>query len=293
MNILILSRKRRFYSTRRLIEECRKLKHTPLVIDPLKCILYINHKTSTILAKGIELSNIDVVVPRIGMVAVSYAISVIRQFEVMGIPVVNSNGPIARSRNKLGCLQLLAQNGIPVPETLISRYPRNLNKLIRLIGGTPIIMKLLKGTQGTGVILSESTQSVESVLETIWSLGEDILLQRFIKESKGRDIRVFIIGDRVAAAMRRYAKEGEFRSNIHKGGYGEPLKLSKEYEAIAIKSAKMIGLGVAGVDMLESKDGPLVIEVNSSPGFQGLEEATKLNIAKMIVEYAVKLGRMK
>jgi ribosomal protein S6--L-glutamate ligase len=233
----------------------------------------------------------DALIPRIGTFATAYSIAVVRQFDLLKVPVVNEPGPIARARNKLGCLQLLASKGIRVPDTLISRYPRNLDKLIELVGGTPVILKLLRGTQGTGVIFAESHASVESMLETIWSLGEDIMLQRFIEESKGRDLRVLVIDGKVRSCMRRIGAEGEFRSNIHRGGMGERVELPREYERAAIAAAETVGLRLAGVDILESADGPLVIEVNASPGFQGLEAATGDNVAKMIVEHAAKLAR--
>ena len=180
-----------------------------------------------------------------------------------------------------------------VPDTLMSRYPRDLDKMMKLVSGPPLIMKLLRGTQGTGVIFAESKASVESMLETIWSLGEDIMIQRFIAESKGKDIRVLVIDGKVRAAMRRIAAEGEFRSNIHRGGTGEPVKLTSACERIAVRAAAAAGLQLAGVDILESSSGPMVIEVNASPGFEGLEEATKRNIAKLFVEAAVRAARKK
>jgi ribosomal protein S6--L-glutamate ligase len=205
--------------------------------------------------------------------------------------VLNNHGPIARAKNKLGCLQLLASKGIPVPDTLMSRYPRDLDKLMKRVGGPPLVMKLLRGTQGTGVIFAESRASVESMLETIWSLGEDILLQRFIAESRGKDLRVLVVDGRVRGSMRRVGAAGEFRSNIHRGGKGERVKIGKEYEKVAVAAARAVGLQVAGVDMLETSKGPLVLEVNASPGFEGLEGATGENVAKEIVKAAARLAR--
>jgi ribosomal protein S6--L-glutamate ligase len=262
-----------------------------LVIDPLGCVLYISDASPKILVHGKELKGMDVVIPRVGTYATSYVLAVIRQFDLMGVALMNNHSSIARSKNKLGCLQLLAQNAISVPETLISRYPRHLSKLIELLGGTPVIMKLLRGTQGVGVIISETRRSVESVLDTIWSLGEDILLQRFIQESEGRDIRVMVIGDKVCAAMRRNPRKGEFRSNIHRGGVGEVIKLPRSHELLAIRAAKVLGLQLAGVDIIESRQGPMVVEVNSSPGFQGLEQATGINIAGRIIRHAASLRK--
>jgi ribosomal protein S6--L-glutamate ligase len=293
VKILILSRKRSLYSTRRLREEGEKLGHEIEVIDPLKCVLLISKKVSSLLVGGRPLALPDAVLPRIGTAGTAYSIGVVRHFDLLKVPLVNNHGPIARAKNKLGCLQLLASKGIRIPDTLMSRYPRDLDKMMKLVGGPPLIMKLLRGTQGTGVIFAESKASVESMLETIWSLGEDILLQRFIAESKGKDIRALVIDGKVRAAMRRIGREGEFRSNIHRGGVGEAVKLSPEYQRLAVKAADAIGLQLAGVDILESADGPMVIEVNASPGFQGLEAATGANIAREFIEAAVRAARGK
>lgn len=291
MKIAVMSRKKRLYSTKRLVEEAEKLGHDATVVDPLKCVLLISSGHPQLLYGGREMPAADVAIPRIGTFATAYSIAVVRHFEMLKVPCVNESGPIARARNKLGCLQLLASKGIRVPDTLISRYPRNLDKMIDKVGGTPVILKLLRGTQGTGVIFAESQASVESMLETIWSLGEDIMLQRFIAESKGRDIRALVIDGEVRACMRRIGREGEFRSNIHRGGMGEKLRLPKEYEEAAVAATRAVGLDLAGVDILESDGGPLVIEVNSSPGFQGLEAATGENVAKLIVDHAAKLAK--
>ncbi len=265
--------------------------HAVEVADPLKCVLLMSGGEPSILVGGRALSRPDVVLPRIGTAGTDYSIAVVHHFELMGVPVVNSHASIARAKNKLECLQHLAARGIRVPDTLMSRYPRDLDRLMKLLGGPPLILKLLRGTQGTGVIFAESKASVESMLETIWSLGEDILVQRFIAESKGRDIRVLVIGGRVRAAMRRVGAEGEFRSNIHRGGTGEPVKLPTAYERIAVRAAAATGLELAGVDILESSSGPMVIEVNASPGFEGLEETTKGNIARMFLQEAVRAAR--
>ncbi len=291
MKIAILSRKRSLYSTHRLREEVAALGHEPVIIDPLRCVLFVQPLKPIVLYNGKQLKDMSAVIPRIGTVGTGYSIAVVRQFGLMGVPCVNNHGPIARSRNKFGCLQLLARKGIRVPDTLMSRYPRRLDKLIERVGGTPVIMKLLKGTQGTGVIFAESEASVESMLETIWSLGEDIMLQRFIKESKGRDLRVLVVDGKAVSAMRRIGREGEFRSNIHRGGVGESFKCTPPVESAAIRAAEACGLKLAGVDVLESEHGPMVIEVNSSPGFQGLEEATGDNVARMIAKYAIRIAR--
>jgi ribosomal protein S6--L-glutamate ligase len=265
--------------------------HRVDVIDPLQCVLLIRGGEPAILKGGRMLPRPDAVIPRIGTTGTAYTIAVVRHFDLMKVPVVNGHGPIARAKNKLGCLQLLASKGLRVPDTLISRYPRDLDRLIRLVGGAPLILKLLRGSQGTGVVLAESREAVGSMLETLWSLGEDILVQRFIAESKGRDVRALVIHGRVRAAMRRVGMEGEFRSNIHRGGTGEPVDLPREYARAAVRAARAVGLGLAGVDMLESAEGPMVVEVNASPGFEGLEETTGRNIARMFIEAAVRAAR--
>jgi ribosomal protein S6--L-glutamate ligase len=291
VKILILSRKRSLYSTRRLREEGRSLGHEVDIADPLKCVLRLSHGDPSMLVGIRTLKEPDAVLPRIGTAGTTYSIAVVRHFELMGVPVVNAASAIEIAKNKLSCLQQLAKKGVPVPDTLISRYPRDLDKMMKLVGGPPLILKLLRGTQGTGVIFAESKASVESMLETIWSLGEDIMIQRFIAESRGKDIRVLVINGEVRAAMRRIGPEGEFRSNIHRGGTGEAVQLTKTFERIAVRAAQAAGLALAGVDVLESSSGPMVIEVNASPGFEGLEAATKKNIAKLFVEAAVKAAR--
>jgi ribosomal protein S6--L-glutamate ligase len=291
VKILILSRKRSLYSTRRLREEGSSLGHQVDVADPLKCVLRLSDGKPSMLVGGRTLKPPQAVLPRVGTAGTTYSIAVVRHFELMGVPVVNRSDAIEQAKNKLACLQVLAAKGIPVPDTLISRYPRDLDKLMKLVAGPPLILKLLRGTQGTGVIFAESKASVESMLETIWSLGEDIMIQRFVAESKGKDIRALVIDGEVRAAMRRIGAEGEFRSNIHRGGVGEPVKLSRAYERVAVKAAQAAGLDLAGVDILESSAGPMVIEVNASPGFEGLEEATKQNIAKLFIQAAVRAAR--
>ncbi|HVE42539.1 MAG TPA: RimK family alpha-L-glutamate ligase [Planctomycetota bacterium] len=293
MKILILSRKRSLYSTKRLREEGHSLGHQVEVADPLKCVLRLSGGEPSMLVSGRTLKRPEAVLPRVGTAGTIYSIAVVRHFELMGVPVVNRSAAIEQAKNKMACLQVLAAKGIPVPDTLMSRYPRDLDKLMKLVAGPPLILKLLRGTQGTGVIFAESKASVESMLETIWSLGEDIMIQRFVAESKGKDIRALVIDGEVRAAMRRIGAEGEFRSNIHRGGVGELVKLSKAYERVAVKAAAAAGLDLAGVDILESSAGPMVIEVNASPGFEGLEEATNQNIAKMFLQCAVRAARRK
>lgn len=293
VRILILSRKRRLYSTRRLREEAERLGHDVDVLDPLRAVLLLKGDGPSILVGGRTLSRPDVVIPRVGQAGLAYAVAVVRHFDLMRVPVLNNHGPIARAKNKLGCLQLLASRGLPVPDTLIARYPRDLDRLIKLVGGPPVILKLLRGTQGTGVIFAESRASVASVLETLWSLGEDILLQRFVAESKGRDLRVLVVDGKARGAMRRVGVEGEFRSNIHRGGTGERVDLDPSHARLAVAATKAVGLDVAGVDLLETSNGPLVLEVNASPGFEGLEEATGENVARVMVRAAVAAAKRK
>jgi len=291
VRILILSRKRALYSTRRLKEEGEAAGHEVDVLDPLKAVLLIRGKEPAILAGGRQIARPDVVIPRIGTTGTAYSLAVVRQFDLMKVPVLNNHGPIARAKNKLGCLQVLASKGIPVPDTLMSRYPRDLDRMMKLVGGPPLIMKLLRGTQGTGVIFAEGRASVESMLETLWSLGEDILLQRFIAESKGRDVRVLVVDGKVRGSMRRTGMDGEFRSNIHRGGVGEEVRIEKPMKRLALASVRALGLRVAGVDLLESSGGPLVLEVNASPGFEGLEAATGKNAARWFIDAAARLAR--
>jgi ribosomal protein S6--L-glutamate ligase len=291
VRILILSRKRSLYATRRLREEGERLGHRVDVVDPLRCVLLLKSDGPAILAGGRALPRPGVVIPRVGTAGTDYSIAVIRHLELMGVPVLNGAEAIGRAKHKLACLQALAERGLPVPDTLIARYPKDLDRLMKLLGGPPVILKLLRGTQGTGVIFAESRSSVESMLETVWSLGEDILLQRFIAEAKGRDLRVLVVEGRVRAAMRRIGAPGEFRSNIHRGGVGEPVKLPKAYERAAVAAARAVGLTAAGVDLLETSSGPSILEVNASPGFEGLEAATGVNAARVLVQAAVRRRR--
>jgi len=205
----------------------------------------------------------------------------------MGIPVVNNSVPIARSRDKLRCLQLLSKFGVDIPRTVMAHDRSDIPRLVEEVGGLPAILKLLRGTQGVGVMLASSMTELQSSLNTFWELGHEIFLQEFVRESRGRDVRALVVGDRVVGAMRRKAKKGEFRSNLHRGGEGTPLELSGAYLEAAVKAARIIGLEIAGVDMLESATGPKIMEVNSSPGFQGLEETTEQDVAGMMVEHAV------
>jgi ribosomal protein S6--L-glutamate ligase len=291
MEVAILSRNRKLYSTRRLVEATRALGHKPLVLDTLRCNMVLQRQRPQIFYRGEEVNRVDVVIPRIGASITGYGLSVVNQFDMMGVPVVNNSIPIARSRDKLRALQLLSRFGIDIPRTVMCRYRDEVPQAVEQVGGLPCIIKLTRGTQGVGVMIASSMAEVEGMLDTLWDLGQEILLQEFVQESRGRDVRALVIGDRVVAAMRRQAKTGEFRSNIHRGGEGKAVQLDRDYSEAAVKAARVIGLEVAGVDMLESRTGPKIMEVNSSPGFEGLEAATGVDIATLYVEHAVEFAR--
>jgi ribosomal protein S6--L-glutamate ligase len=292
MHILLLSRKRTLYTTRRLIEAAKQLGHKASVVDPLECWIVCGRKEPTLYhgSKKRKLNGVDVVLPRIGSSITDYGLAVVNQFDMMGVPVVNMAYAISRSRDKLRSLQFLSRHDIDIPKTVMARDPSQLETGLQIVGGPPVVLKLIRGTQGIGVMLAETPAALESILHTIWSLGENILIQEFIAESKGRDIRALVLGDRVVAAMRRTASVGDFRSNLHRGGTGKIVPLPEPYERVAVECARIMGLHLAGVDMLESKDGPKVIEINSSPGFEGLEKATGVDVAKAIIEYSVAFG---
>lgn len=288
--VVILSRKRSLYSTRRLVEATRKLGHRALVLDTLRCNMLLGPQGARMMYRGAEVKGVHVVIPRIGASITGYGLAVVNHFEMMGIPVANASGPIARSRDKLRCLQLLAQKGLAIPRTVMARDRSDVAQLVQEVGGLPAIIKLLRGTQGLGVMIASSEAEVQTILDTFWDLGQEIVLQEFIRESKGRDFRALVVGNQMVAAMRRQAKKGEFRSNLHRGGEGTPVTLSKEFAQAAVDAAQTIGLEIAGVDMLESDAGPKIIEVNSSPGFKGLETATGQDIAGKIVAHALEFA---
>ena len=289
--IVILSRNRKLYSTRRLVEAAKAHGHRPKVLDTLLCDLVLARREPRIFYKGEEVTGVDVVIPRIGASITGYGLSVVNQFDMMGVPVLNNSIPIARSRDKLRALQLLSRFGIDIPRTVMCRYREEVPLAVEQVGGLPCIVKLLQGTQGVGVLIANSMSEVEGMLDTLWTLGQEILLQELIVESRGKDVRALVVGDRVGAAMRRTAREGEFRSNLHRGGEGEPVELSREYAEAAVKAVRVIGLEVAGVDMLESREGPKIMEVNSSPGFEGLETITGVDIASLYIEHAAAFAR--
>ncbi|TGD75832.1 30S ribosomal protein S6--L-glutamate ligase [Mangrovimicrobium sediminis] len=285
MKIGILSRNRKLYSTRRLLEAATERGHDVHVIDTLKCIMDINSSTPGIHYKGERLADFDAVIPRIGASITDYGTAVIRQFEMMGVYCLTESIPLGRSRDKLRALQLLSRKGIGMPTTGFAHDVENGRELIKRLGGAPVVLKLLRGTQGRGVVLAETIKAAESVIDAFTELGADFLVQEFIKEAGGSDIRAFVIGRRVVAAMERTAAEGEFRSNLHRGGVAKPIKLTPEERATAVKAAQTMGLHVAGVDMLRSSRGPLIMEVNSSPGLRGIEESSGKDIASKVIAY--------
>jgi ribosomal protein S6--L-glutamate ligase len=293
MRIAILSRNKNLHSIRRLLQEAKRIGAECDVIDPLECQLVVDGKICKILHHGKDLPAYDCVLPRIGASVTDYGLAVVKHFESMGTYVVNGSQGIAESRDKMRSLQVLSSSGVRVPTTVLSRGSRNLKSALSAVNEMPVILKLLRGTQGVGVMLLHSPVSVASVLETLNTLEEDVVLQRFLKEAEGRDYRVFVVGGRIVGSMSRTAISGEFRSNIHRGGEGTPIALPASYRRLAIRAASAFGLGVAGVDLMEGPDGPTVLEVNSSPGFEGIEKATKRNIAAMILRHAVAETRKK
>jgi ribosomal protein S6--L-glutamate ligase len=290
--VAILSRKPSLYSTRRLIEAAAALGHRPVVMDTLRCSPVLATSVPRLTYGGIEIRGAGVAIPRIGASITGYGLSVVQQLEAMGVPMLNGSVPIARSRDKLRCLQWISQHGIEIPRTVMARDRSVVPKLVEEVGGLPAIIKLVRGTQGVGVMIASSMAELQSILDTFWDLGQEIVLQEFIRESRGRDIRALVVGGRVIGAMQRRAKPGEFRSNLHRGGEGHPILLEPAYASAAIGAAQALGLELAGVDLLEGKSGPRVIEVNSSPGFEGLEAATGLNVAGAVMTRALELGSM-
>ncbi len=285
MKIAILSRNPKLYSTRRLVEAGEKRGHEMMVLDHLKCVLVIEKGRPHIFYKNEEIKNINAIIPRIGASVTFYGSAVVRQFEQMKIFSAVESQALVRSRDKLRSLQLLAKAGIGMPKTAFASNPNDIDNLIKQVGGVPVVIKLLEGTQGIGVILAETHNSAKSVIEAFLGVEVNILVQEFIKEAKGADIRVFVVDGQIVGAMRRQGVEGDFRSNLHRGGSAKIVKLTAEEKSTAIKAAKKLGLAIAGVDMLQSSRGPLVMEVNSSPGLEGIEGATKVDIAAKIIEY--------
>ncbi|EEX36546.1 30S ribosomal protein S6--L-glutamate ligase [Vibrio metschnikovii] len=288
MKIGILSRNASLYSTKRLIEACKQRGHEVKVIDALRCYMNINSDQPEIHFKGEELGGFDAVIPRIGASVTFYGTAVLRQFEMMGVYPANESVAISRSRDKLRSMQLLSRKGIGMPITGFASKPDDVKDLLDMVGGAPVVIKLLEGTQGIGVVLAETRKAAESVIEAFMGLKANIMVQEYIKEAGGADIRCFVIGDKVIAAMKRQGAEGEFRSNLHRGGTASLVKITPLERKTAIDAAKIMGLNVAGVDLLRSERGPLVMEVNSSPGLEGIEAATGKDIASLIIEFIEK-----
>lgn len=288
MKIGILSRNSKLYSTRRLVEAAQERGHEVRVINALRCYMNISTHKPEIHYKGEVLDDFDAVIPRIGASITFYGTAVLRQFEMLGVYPLNESVAITRARDKLRSLQLLARKGIGLPVTGFAHSPDDIDDLLNITGGAPVVIKLLEGTQGVGVVLAETRTAAESVIQAFMGLKENILVQEFIKEAGGSDIRCFVIGERVVAAMRRQAPEGEFRSNLHRGGTASLVRITPEERATAVRAAKVMGLNVAGVDILRSNHGPVVMEVNSSPGLEGIESATGKDIAGMLIQFIEK-----
>jgi ribosomal protein S6--L-glutamate ligase len=291
MKIAILSRDKTLYSTRRLVEAGEQRDHQVHVLDMTKCYMDIATMRPSVHYKGEQLENFDAVIPRIGASVTFYGAAVLRQFEMIGAYPLNESVAITRSRDKLRSLQILSRAGIGLPVTGFANSPDDTQDLIKLVGGPPLVVKLLEGTQGKGIVLAETQKASESLIDAFRELGANFLVQEFIKEAGGSDIRAFVIGEKVVAAMKRQAKEGEFRSNLHRGGTASLVKLTPEERSTAVRAARKMGLNVAGVDMLRSNHGPLVMEVNSSPGLEGIEMATGKDVAGLIIQFIEKNAR--
>lgn len=285
MKIAILSRNKNLYSTSRLYEAAHKRGHEVQVVDFLKCYMVLEQGNPEIYINGKKLEDIDAVIPRIGASRTFYGTAVVRQFEMMKVFSLNESQAIARSRDKLRSMQIFAREGIGIPTTAFAANPSDVNDLIHEVGGAPLVIKLIQGTQGIGVVLAETKKAAKSVIEAFYGVQANMLLQEFVKEAKGADIRALVVGGTVVAAMKRQGPEGEFRSNIHRGGSADSIKLTRKEKSTAVKAARVLGMNVAGVDMLQSGKGPVIMEVNSSPGLEGIEKATGIDVASKMIEY--------
>ncbi len=285
MKIAILSRKPSLFSTQRLVEAGKERGHDVRVIDYLRCYMDITAHKPMVIFQSKKLDDFDAIIPRIGASYTFYGTAVVRQFEMMGVFPTNESQSITRSRDKLRCLQLLARAGIGLPVTGFAHSTKDIEGLLETVGNAPVVIKLLEGTQGIGVVLAETDSAAKSVIEAFRGLDANILVQEFIKEAGGSDIRCFVVGGKVIAAMKRQGAEGEFRSNLHRGGTGSKIKLTPEERSTAVRAAKIMGLNVAGVDLLRSNHGPVVMEVNSSPGLEGIEKTTGIDVAGKIIEF--------
>ncbi|MBA2318007.1 MAG: 30S ribosomal protein S6--L-glutamate ligase [Euzebyales bacterium] len=292
MKLVILSRRASLYSTRRLTQAARKRGHTVRVMNPLDFTMVLSTRNPELYYKGRKMDSVDAVIPRIGSSITFYGLAVVRQFEMIGTYCVNESNAIARSRDKLRALQLLSRaDEIGVPATAIARRPDHARRMLAHVGGAPAIVKLIQGTQGAGVVIVDSKQSFDSVIDAFHAIGQNILIQSFVKEAKGTDIRALVVGRRVVAAMTRRAVEGEFRSNVHLGGSATRANLPPEYRKAAVAAAQRMGLGVAGVDMLASDEGPMIMEVNSSPGLEGIERSSGVDVADAIIAHIERNAR--
>lgn len=285
MKIVVLSRNSKLYSTSRLVEAGEAAGHDMQVVDYLRCFMNIASHRPTLHYQGRELTDVDVVIPRIGASNTFYGTAVVRQFEMMSVFPANESQAISRSRDKLRSLQLLSRRGIGLPVTGFAHSTKDIDGLLSSVGGAPVVVKLVEGTQGIGVVLCETRKAAESVIEAMRGLEAHILVQEFIAEAKGADLRCFVLGDKVVASMKRQGAEGEFRSNLHRGGSAAVVKLTPEERSTAVRAAKAMGLKVAGVDLLRSNHGPVVMEVNSSPGLEGIEKATGIDLAGKIIKF--------
>lgn len=288
MKIAVLSTNKNLYSTRRLVEAGEERGHEMPVINHKRCYMNITSHNPSIHIKGEAITGVDAIIPRIGASVSFFGTSVVRQFEMMGVYSVNESVAITRSRDKLRAVQLLSRRGIGLPVTGFANSPDDTEDLLQFVGGAPVVIKLLEGTQGVGVVLAETKQAAESVIEAFSGLKANFMVQEFIKEAGGADIRCLVVGDKVVASMKRQGQEGEFRSNLHRGGSAKLIKITPEERSTAVRSAKVMGLNVAGVDLLRSNHGPVVMEVNSSPGLEGIEKATDRDVAGMIIEFIEK-----
>ena len=285
MKIVILSRNSELYSTSRIKEAGEQRGHEMLVVDHTKCDIIIEKRKPKILYRGKELNDVDAVIPRIGASVTFYGAAVVRQFEMMKIFTSLESQALVRSRDKLRSLQILSRAGLNLPKTAFTNYSKDSSRILDQVGKAPYVIKLLEGTQGVGVVLAENRSAAESVLEAFQGLKARVIVQEFIEEAKGADIRAFVVDGKVVGAMKRQAKEGEFRSNLHRGGTAELITLTEDEEYAALKAARVLKLGIAGVDMLQSKSGPMIMEVNSSPGLEGIEGATGKDIARAIIRF--------
>ncbi len=284
MRIVILSRNPDLFSTRAVVAAAEARGHTAEVLDTLRFDIRVSRKKPELFYEGEPVGPVDAVVPRIGASITFYGLAAVRQFEMMGVYCLNESQAIARSRDKLRCLQVLSRHDIGVPPTVFTRIPEHVRRCIEMADGPPVVVKLTEGTQGIGVVLAETEQAASSVIEAFHGLDQNFLIQKFIKEAKGADIRAVVVGGKVAAAMKRQAAGGEFRSNLHRGGTAASFKLPAAYRRTALAAARALGLRVAGVDLIESDDGPMVMEVNSSPGLEGIQRATGVDVAAEVVQ---------